>query len=207
MDWATAASLATAAGTLVLALATFAAVRSSNRSARLAERAMLAGMRPLLAPSRFDDPVQKVNFMGDRVLVVPGGRGAAEATDEAVFFAISVRNAGSGLAVEHGWSLLFSTDPTAPHADPASFRRLTRDLFIAPGEVGFWQGALRDPSHPDFAAARRIVEDRQPITLDVLYGDQDGGQRCITRFRLTAHSDAWMATVARHWMLDRPQPR
>src|SRR5206468_11619516 len=33
-DWRTIASLATAGGTLVLALATFAAVRSSNRSSR-----------------------------------------------------------------------------------------------------------------------------------------------------------------------------
>jgi hypothetical protein len=31
-DWATISSLATAAGTLVLAVATFASVRSSNRS-------------------------------------------------------------------------------------------------------------------------------------------------------------------------------
>jgi hypothetical protein len=207
MDWTTAASLATAAGTLVLAIATFAAVRSSNRSARVAERAMLAGMRPLLATSRFDDPVQKVNFMSDRVLVVPGGRGAAEATDQAIFLAISVRNAGSGLAVEHGWSLLLNADPTTPHANPESFRRLTRDLFIAPGDVGFWQGAMRDPSDPEFAEARRIIEAREPIDLDVLYGDQDGGQRCITRFRLMAHNEAWMAIVARHWMLDRPQPR
>lgn len=35
-DWETAASLATAGGTLVLAVATFAAVRSGNRSAAVA---------------------------------------------------------------------------------------------------------------------------------------------------------------------------
>ena len=39
-DWA---SWGTAAGTLVLAGATFAAIRSSNRSARIAERSLLAG--------------------------------------------------------------------------------------------------------------------------------------------------------------------
>jgi len=38
-DWANAASLATAGGTLVLAVATFASIRSANRSARMAERA------------------------------------------------------------------------------------------------------------------------------------------------------------------------
>src|SRR5215469_7383581 len=52
-DWASIASLATAAGTLVLAVATFAAVRSTNRAARAAEQSLLVGLRPLFAPSRF----------------------------------------------------------------------------------------------------------------------------------------------------------
>ena len=37
-DWVTISSLATAGGTLVLAVATFSSVRSANRSARVAER-------------------------------------------------------------------------------------------------------------------------------------------------------------------------
>ena len=37
-DWATISSLATAGGTLVLAVATFASVRSANRAAHSAER-------------------------------------------------------------------------------------------------------------------------------------------------------------------------
>ena len=45
-DWSTAASLATALGTLVLALATFVAVRAANRAARVAETSMLIGIRP-----------------------------------------------------------------------------------------------------------------------------------------------------------------
>ena len=48
VDWVTISALATAGGTLVLAAATFSAVRSSNRSARVAERALLAGLRPVL---------------------------------------------------------------------------------------------------------------------------------------------------------------
>jgi hypothetical protein len=51
-DWASIASLATAAGTLVLAVATFAAVRSANRAARVAEQSLLVNLRPLLVPSR-----------------------------------------------------------------------------------------------------------------------------------------------------------
>ena len=44
-DWASVASLATAAGTLVLAVATFASVRSANRTARAAEQSLQAGLR------------------------------------------------------------------------------------------------------------------------------------------------------------------
>lgn len=54
-DWATISSLATAGGTLVLAVATFASVRSANRSARTAERTLLAGQQPLLVSSREQD--------------------------------------------------------------------------------------------------------------------------------------------------------
>ena len=44
----------------MLAVATFTAVRSSNRSARVAERALLAGMRPVLVPSLGGDADEKV---------------------------------------------------------------------------------------------------------------------------------------------------
>ena len=43
MDWVTISSLATAAGTLVLAVATFASGRSANRTARVAEIFVPAG--------------------------------------------------------------------------------------------------------------------------------------------------------------------
>ena len=56
-------SFATGAGTLVLAIATFGAVRSANRAARTAERALQAGLRPLLMHSRLDDPPQKIMWL------------------------------------------------------------------------------------------------------------------------------------------------
>jgi hypothetical protein len=59
-DWTTIASFAPAGGTLVLAVATFSAVRFTNRTARIAEESLLTGMRPLLIPSLSDDPVHKV---------------------------------------------------------------------------------------------------------------------------------------------------
>jgi hypothetical protein len=68
-DWTTVSSLATGVGTLVLAVATFASVRSANRAARAAERSLLAGLRPLLVPSRLQDADQKVFFLGGKYLV------------------------------------------------------------------------------------------------------------------------------------------
>lgn len=43
-DWQTISSLATAGGTLVIAAATFSALRSSNRSARVAEGVVYLAM-------------------------------------------------------------------------------------------------------------------------------------------------------------------
>jgi hypothetical protein len=68
-DWVTISALATAGGTLVLAAATFASVRSSNRSARVAEEALLAAMRPLLMPSRLEDSPVKVGFADNHFVV------------------------------------------------------------------------------------------------------------------------------------------
>lgn len=59
-DWQTISALATAAGTLVLALATFLAIRAGNRSARIAEQALLTAMRPLLVQSLGDDPTSSL---------------------------------------------------------------------------------------------------------------------------------------------------
>jgi hypothetical protein len=184
-------------------------VRSANRAARAAERTLLAELRPLLMPSRLDDPPQKIGFMDDKWLVAPGGGGAAEATYEAVYLGIALRNAGTGIAVLHGWSFyprrLTGEDG---HAPPEEFRRLVRDLYIPVDDLGFWQGAFRDPAAEEFASARAAIEARQTLTIDILYSDHEGGQRTITRFGLLPReNDGWLAVAARHWNLDRPDPR
>ena len=209
MDWATTASLATAAGTLVLAVATFVSVRSANRAARVAERTLLAGIRPLLVPSRAQDPEQKIGFADNRWIKVPGGMAATDITEEAVYLVISLRNVGSGLAVLHGWR--FHPDRImgdVSHPPLENFHRLTRDIYIPTGEMGFWQGAFRDPSDPDFAGAREALCGRRHSTVDLLYGDAEGGQRVISRFAIIPiGDDRWLATVSRHWNIDRPDPR
>ena len=102
-DLASIASLATAGGTLVLAVATFAAVRSANRAARAAEQSLLVGLRPLLVPSRLQDETQKVMFGDGKWLQIPGGRATLQAEDEVIYLTMSLRNAGRGIAVVHGW--------------------------------------------------------------------------------------------------------
>ena len=208
-DWVTISSLSTAGGTLVLAGATFASVRSANRAARVAERSLLAGLRPLLVPSHLSDEPQKVHFADGRVLLTPGGGGAAEVGDDAVYLTLSIRNAGSGIAVLHGWRFqaeFHAAESQAPSG--ADFRRLTRDLYVAAGDVGFWQGVFRDPNDPEFLAARAAIEARERLTVDVLYGDHEGGQRVISRFGFWPREDGrWMAGVARHWNIDRSDPR
>lgn len=208
-DWVAISSLATAGGTLVLAGATFASVRSANRAARAAERSLLAGIRPLLVTSRQGDPEQKVGFMDAKWFAVPGGGAAAEATDEAVYFVVSLRNVGSGIGVLHGWHFYPVRRASGErHAPLDDFVRLSRDLYIAPGDVGFWQGAFRDPTAAAFAEAREAVEARRDVTVDILYGDHEGGQRVVTRCGLLPRPDgSWMATTARHWNIDRADPR
>jgi hypothetical protein len=208
-DWATISALATAGGTLVLAGATFASVRSGNRSARIAEQSLLAGLRPLIVPSRREDPPQKIGFVDDKWLVAPGGGGAVEVTDTAIYLGIALRNVGNGIAVLHGWSLYLTEEaPDDPRPRLDDFTHLTRDLYIAPTDVGFWQGAFRDPAGEAFAYARRAVLSGQRVLVDILYGDQQGLQRMITRISLMPREDnAWMATIARHWNVDGEDPR
>jgi hypothetical protein len=208
-DWVAISSFATAGGTLVLAAATFSAVRSSNRTARSAERSLLANIRPVLMPSKLDDASQKVGFQDNHWVVLQGSRGAAEVADEAIYLTMSLRNAGSGIAVLHGWVMVPDrVTGDAPHPELDKFHRLTRDIYVPAGDIGFWQGALRDPTAPEFAAARKAVESRELLTVYLLYGDHEGGQRTVTRFAMQPRSeDDYMVIVARHWNIDRADPR
>jgi hypothetical protein len=160
-DWQTISSLATAGGTLVLAVATFSAVRSANRSARIAEESLLTGMR----------------------------------------------NVGPGIALLHGWHPMPALTRD-DHADPSDFRRLSVDLYVAGGGVGYWQGAIREPDDPVRAPLLAAMRDREPFAVDLLYGDQAGAQRIVSRCSvLPSGDDGCYSQAARHWDLDRPAPR
>jgi hypothetical protein len=216
-DTSTIASLATAAGTLVLALATFSSTRSANRAARVSEQALQVGLRPVLFNARPQDRSQKVGFIDDHWLVLRDGLAAVQQIDENLYLAIPLRNVASGIAVLHGWHLWTHMErgeiPPPPPADSDEFRHLQRDLYVPAGDVSFWQAALRDPADRLYAPVHQAIVERNAIGLDILYGDHEGGQRTITRFRLSprAHDDEepwlWMCSTSRHWNLDRADPR
>jgi hypothetical protein len=209
-DWPTISSLVTGGGTLVLAFATFAAVRSANRSARIAETALQEQRRPLLVPSRLEDPLQKLMFVDEHWVSAAGGRAVAEHIDGSVYLAISMRNVGSGIGVCQGWTLRPGHNTSVSTPRPAAledFRLQTRDLYIPAGDIGMWQGALRNPEDPLRAATVEAIETRQAITVELLYSDQVGRQRTITRFGLFPTPDSWLASVTRHWYLDWSGPR
>lgn len=209
-DWATISSLATAAGTLVLAVATFASVRSANRSARIAEAALQEQRRPLLAPSRLEDPKQKTMFMEGRWVSTAGGRAAVEHADGVVYLAISLRNVGSGIAVCQGWTARIGRGPSREHPTHSpldEFRLQSRDLYIPPGDIGMWQGALRNPDDPVRAAIAAAIGTDASVTVELLYTDLVGHQRTISRFALVPAAGTWLASLNRHWYLDWDGPR
>jgi hypothetical protein len=208
-DWVTISALATAGGTLALAVSTFGSVRSANRAARVAEQSLLANLRPLLVPSRIDDPAQEVPFADDRLIMLPGGGAVVETTDNAIYLAISLRNVANGIAVLHGWRFEQGwTTGGGQQPELDEFNRLTRDIYVAPGDLGYWQGTFRDPASTGFQQAAAAIESGDRITVDVLYGDQEGGQRMISRISIRQlEHGRWVAASGRHWHLDRPAPR
>jgi hypothetical protein len=213
LDWTTVSALATAAGTLILAIATFASVRSANYAARTAERAFQVALRPVLFPSHLEDAAQKIRWADNHWVSIPGGSGTVEASDGAIYLAMSLRNVGRGIAVLHSWHAEAApTNRSLPITRPniESFRPQTRDLYVPVGDMSFWQGAVRDDEHAELTRIRAAIQAGQGLFIDVLYSDHEGDQRTISRFILTPRPDErsdWMCSVVRHWNLDRPDPR
>ena len=151
--------------------------------------------------------------LGRRPLGPPrGAQASVELVDGSIYLAISLRNVGSGLAVIFGWCVHRAGHADITHTEPEQFRMQTRDLYIAPGDIGFWQAAIREADDPDYA------------------GSEPGHPRCAAlhdrpalrrpRGRAAHHhplrhdpasqaegETKWFPSVARHWNLDRPDPR
>jgi hypothetical protein len=150
--WVTLADIGTAAGTLVLAGATFVAVRAAARSTRIAERTLLAGQRPVLAPSGPDD-AQSVQFADGRVFPVGNGHALVQQDTGVIYLAIPLCNVGTGLAMLRGYRLQGESagdvvqDPRGlarhlrgdPSPEPRTFSPQQRDLLISTGRAGYWR--------------------------------------------------------------------
>ncbi|MBO0702172.1 MAG: hypothetical protein J2P38_04515 [Candidatus Dormibacteraeota bacterium] len=210
MDWTVVADLGTAVGTLVLAIATFLSIRTANRSNRTADRALQQGFRPILLPSLFTDPVQKIHYVDEHWQAVPGGRAILEVTPTAAYLGLSVRDIGTGPAVIDAWDILDSSRQERRPFD--AYHRLTRDLYVAAGACGYVQVAARDPAAPAYQALARAERDHRPFAVDVLYSDIDEIQHRLIRIALnpTPGDDedgrVWALNEVRHWTVTGPLP-
>jgi hypothetical protein len=214
-DASTIASLATAGGTLVLAIATFSATRSANRSARIAERALDLNLRPVLIPAHEWDAAERVTFY-DEVVQLRGGFATIEQRGGNLYFAAQLRNVGAGIGVLTSW--LVEVGPDLPSSSSTSVSQLSldpppyyptfvpqqRSLYVPAGDVGYWQGAVRegDTERGDGEALRHAVETGDRLTLWLRYADQDGGHDTITRYNLSPDENGdWLFGIGRHWSL------
>jgi hypothetical protein len=126
--------------------------------------------------------------------LAPGSGAHIQIVDGNVYLAMSVRNAGSGIAVLHGWHLrLESLLSDHAHAERDEFRPQQRDLYIPGGDIGFWQGAIRDPRIRMYRELVERVEARAVFLIELLYTDHQGDQPSITAFVVNPldEGDGW----------------
>src|SRR5258705_1436254 len=142
-DTATIASLATAGGTLVLAIATFASTRSANGSARIAERALDLNLRPVLIPAHEWDAAERVTFY-DEIVQLRGGFATVEDRSGNLYFAAQLRNVGAGIGVLTAWLVEVGPDAGLSVSGGlpgySQFVAQQRSLYVPAGDVGDWQG-------------------------------------------------------------------
>jgi hypothetical protein len=179
-DWA---SWGTAVGTLVLALATFASVRSGNRAGRNAERALQAGQRPVLFASRPHETLQKVRWGDGHWAALPPGRAVLEEEDGVVYMAMSLQNVGTGTAVILGWRIgtgqLINPNATSEEmlAQPQMIRARSGEFprpdprsLLAPARSELLASGHTDPRRPRPGAGRsRACRERTPPHRSALW--------------------------------------
>jgi len=95
----------------------------------------------------------------------------------------------------------------SPHREPEDFRLQGIDLYVPAGGTGYWESAIREHDDPVRPAIEKAIANKEPFRIDLLYGDQQGVQRTISRFIVVPAEDFWYGQAARHWSLDRPNPR
>ena len=207
-DWTTVAALATALGTLVLAIATFASVRSSNRSIRLAEASMQIGIRPLLMPSRPEDTTQTILWGDEHRAQLEGAAAVVEAEGTTSTWrcrcATPGRDRGDTGVAPRVARRRCRPSPCRARGVPApTARPLHRQR-----RHGVLAGSAPRPGRRRVRRGRADRELPRRFLVELLYTDHEGGQRTIGQFVVGPREDGgWMCSMVRHWYLDRPDPR
>ena len=167
----------------------------------------------LTTPRRGDPPVE-VQFADGRIFETGRGDALLRREDGVIYLAFQLRNGGAGVAHLMAYRLepepaqLVTGDPRGlarhrrgdPPPDPALFTEQQRDLYIAAGEFGHWQAALRDPTSELYTAMGEAIASLGRVTVDLLYGDIEDGQPTVTRFvLLPSERDKWRCDVTHYW--------
>src|SRR5262249_28093400 len=117
-------------------------------------------------------------------LRMPNDCAAVKMGDDVIYLALSLRNVGQGISVVHGWRFYPDWEPQQEETPLAEFRRQNRDIYVPPGDIGFWQSGFLDQNDPLYPKTCKAASAHAAMTVDVLYGDYEGGQRVKTRFEL-----------------------
>ncbi|HTK14949.1 MAG TPA: hypothetical protein VL769_01040, partial [Acidimicrobiia bacterium] len=182
---------------------------SANRSARIAERALDLNLRPVLIPAHEWDAAERITFY-DEIVQLRGGFATIEDRSGNLYFAAQLRNVGAGIGVLTSWlveagpDMPLSSDAALAIPDFGTFVMQQRSLYVPAGDVGYWQGAIReaDTDRGDAAALRRAIDNHERLTLYLRYADPDGGHDTVTRYSLMPDENGdWLFTIARHWSL------
>ena len=125
----------------------------------------------------------------------------------AIYVVLSLRNVGPGIGVLFGGRLYPERSGLRGDVELDAFRMLSRDIYIPPGKIGFWQVAYRDTHDTDYAPMLQAIE-RGEFMADVLYGDYEGCQRVVSRYAVLRDDDGeWRISTVRHVQIDRAEPR
>jgi hypothetical protein len=66
--------------------------------------------------------------------------------------------------------------------------------------------ALRDPAADVFTAVTDAFKAGDPLVINLLYGDFEGGQRVITQITVRHANERWLAQATRHSTWTGPIP-
>ena len=212
-DWTTISALATAGGTLALAVATYSAGavgatfrRASPRSTRQ------IGLRPVLMASRLQDPPEKVGWVDDHWAKVQGGRPCRGRRREhrsspgrcATSAPASRCSRDGGPSAERRLRRAVPADSSTSSRTPDSGRR-ARDLYIpaAMSASGRERCGTRDDDAYSTCcgpSSTRAAHDRRTCSTR----DHEGGQQRDQPLRhcLPGQDSGWhVSAIVRHWNL------